>query len=50
MNQEINKLVEFVAPTVELGVSQADLAAEITNLDNLGKLCESRMHVQVNQF
>lgn len=38
MNQEINKMVEFVGPTVELGVSQADLAAEINNLDNLGKL------------
>lgn len=31
-------MVEFVGPTVELGVSQADLATEITNLDNLGKL------------
>ena len=38
MNQEINKMVEFLGPTVELGVSQAELAAEITNLDNLGKL------------
>ena len=31
-------MVEFIVPTVELGVSQADLATEITNLDNLGKL------------
>lgn len=31
-------MVEFVGPTVELRVSQADLATEITNLDNLGKL------------
>ena len=38
MTHDINKMVEFVGPTVELGVSQADLAEEITNLDNLGKL------------
>ena len=38
MNQEINNMVEFVGPTVELGISPADLGAEITNLENLGKL------------
>tara|TARA_Y100000589_G_scaffold163582_2_gene155490 strand:+ start:6769 stop:7206 length:438 start_codon:yes stop_codon:yes gene_type:complete len=38
VNQEINKMVEFVGPTVELGVSKADLAEEITNLENLEKL------------
>ena len=31
-------MVEFIVPTVELGVSQADLATEITSLDKLGKL------------
>jgi hypothetical protein len=34
----MNNMVEFVGPTVLLGVSQADLATEITNLENLGKL------------
>lgn len=31
-------MVEFLGPKVELGVSPADLGAEITNLDNLGEL------------
>ena len=31
-------MIEFVGPKVELGVSPADLGAEITNLDNLGGL------------
>ena len=31
-------MVEFVGPKVELGISPADLGAEITNLDNLGGL------------
>ena len=31
-------MVEFVGPKVELGVSPVDLGAEITNLDNLGRL------------
>ena len=31
-------MVEFVGPKVELGVSPADLGAEITNLNNLGSL------------
>ena len=31
-------MLEFVGPKVELGVSPADLGADITNLDNLGGL------------
>ena len=31
-------MIEFVGPKVELGISPADLGAEISNLDNLGGL------------
>ena len=37
-NQETNKMVEFVGPKVELGVSPADLGEEINHLENLGSL------------